>query len=264
MSRLSGFAQRHRSLKRIAFYADGFWGKYNTDTPFASQFVDEIRSEGLTKAVQYQEFTLVRTTPLMSFGDREVSELDLSIVTSSGVSALRIASGLAPRLSSLILRMRPFGIRQSIHIDGLVSLLGRFPVLRTLHLYGTYQHLHFEGQTPGIVSKRITRQSKPVQKAVGCVEAHAAMRWFINRIAQGSPAIDVIHIEDEGKVRDPEHSPHRWKLEASYRIWPNRDLEVLGTPELWKDKCSPRCLLREPAKPAQTRKCQGAGVQSIH
>ncbi|KAJ6624834.1 hypothetical protein B0H10DRAFT_1942811 [Mycena sp. CBHHK59/15] len=232
LSWLQGFVERHADLRSVTFDCPGGFWNDNIDLPFAPQFTDAVENEGSTNAIMLNALTLLRPASSMPLKDWEVLELDLSIDASSGVYALSSASVLAPRLSSLLLQIPRFGYySEAIHI------------------------------TPWIVSKRVTRQSKPAQTVSGCAEAHAAVRWFIDRIAQCSPAIGITHTSDWGEEHALGHLPHPWTLEASHQIGPNRlggrDLEALGPPKLDMQECF--CT---PTKPAQTRKRGDAGVRS--
>ncbi|KAJ7156904.1 hypothetical protein C8R43DRAFT_997665 [Mycena crocata] len=243
MSWLSGFVDRHPSLKTISFLGDSSLWRRNPDILFPLQFIDAMESKGLTDASALDAFSLFRSRAALSLDDWEVTELQITIVTAAGVSALTIASSLAPHLSSLVIRMSRYG-SQGICINHLISTLASLSCLRVLSLHGTFRHLRepVSHESP---------HSKPLRKTSTCIVAHAALRSVISRLVQSTLSLDIIHITDEGNdVERPYRFP--WSLKATYLVSAYRKPEVDGTPELFmNERYKEQC--RDAPTPASVR-----------
>ncbi|KAJ7156867.1 hypothetical protein C8R43DRAFT_997474, partial [Mycena crocata] len=229
MSWLSAFVDRHPSLKTITFLGDSLLWRRNPDILFPLQFLDAMEREGLTDASALDAFSISRSRTALSLDDWEVTELQISIVTVAGVSALTTASSLAPHLSSLVIGMSRYGGHR-IRIENLISSLTHFPSLRILAFHGTFSHLRFGGQAP-----HESPQFKRLPNTSTCILAHAALQWLLSRVAQSVLSLKLIHMTDEGHDVERHHM-FPWSLKATYRVDANRDLDIDGTPDLFMDQ----------------------------
>ncbi|KAJ7493316.1 hypothetical protein B0H11DRAFT_2277387 [Mycena galericulata] len=243
---LQTFVERHTSLKTIQFVGDdgGSSWRRNPDILFPLQFIGALEKESLTRTARLDSFSIFRTQSASSLNQWQVVELEITIIKAVGISALRIAGSLAPQVSSLCLRMRRWG-RQPISVDDLVSPLARFTSLQKLDLHGMYRHLIFEGHPSALPPSNGLRQTS------GCLTAHAALHWLMARVAQSALSLDFIRIADKGD----DHIEGRslrvdWELEVTYQVRWNRELKVVGAPQLSMDErflnlnvvLSPTCL----------------------
>ncbi|KAJ7460742.1 hypothetical protein FB451DRAFT_1563201 [Mycena latifolia] len=219
------FVRRHRNLSIIKFFdPPSFFWSDNRDVPFAFQFIRAISGASYVDA-RPKSFSITYIVSWTSLDDWEVVQLELMIPSPSGMSALRAASILAPRLSSLDLTMHGIYATTPIHIYDFAEPFSHLTALRTLHVTNAYRHLHFGGQSPWLSSQR-------VRDALGTsvsVIAHNAMRWYMTRVAHQATSLELIHITDAGHDGKGRFS-HPWTLRASFRVRNNgiRDLEVVG------------------------------------
>jgi hypothetical protein len=114
MAWLPNFVERHRTLKFIKFSGGGSSWRQNPDILFPLQFIDAVERESLTLAVDLESFSIFRAISASSLDDWQVLELEMTINDELGLSALRIASLLAPQISSLVIRMSRF-TREPVH-----------------------------------------------------------------------------------------------------------------------------------------------------
>jgi hypothetical protein len=113
MAWMPAFVARHHSLAVITFSGDKFnpW-KRNPDLLFPLQFLDAVeRHSSLARAVFITSFSISRPGSLSSVDDWPVAELELALFKAIGISSFKIASTIAPRLSSLIVTMSHFDKR---------------------------------------------------------------------------------------------------------------------------------------------------------
>ncbi|KAJ7708766.1 hypothetical protein B0H17DRAFT_1030813 [Mycena rosella] len=232
---LPNFAQRHTSLNTIKFFDEyGMFWRENPNIPFAPQFIDALRRETPPLDAELRSFSLARVASWTSLNDWEPTQLGLLLRSQSGISALSAASVLAPRLSSLDLVLHGTYATTPIHIDDFAEPFRYVTALRTLHLTNAYGHLHVGGRAPWLAPQRA---AKPALGTSECVTAHHAMMWYMARVAQQAPSLDLIHVTDSGYDGKGRYR-HPWTLRASYRVRNNavRDLEVVGgTPALVMD-----------------------------
>ncbi|KAJ6490283.1 hypothetical protein C8R47DRAFT_1319976 [Mycena vitilis] len=225
MSWLPDFVDRHVDLKTIKFRGHGVMWRKNQDITFPLQFLDAVERESLTGMVKLGHFSISRTMLASSLDDWPVVHLELEIIRGVGVSTLHVVRPLAPRLSSLVLRMAPAG-KQRVQIGTLVSLLSAFPSLQRLELHNVSRHLAFKGRAPWALPP-----SDSVEHSSRCLRAHRALRWVSARVAQHALLLEVILITDEGFETLPETPGlHPWSLKVTYRVQQNHDLELHGTP----------------------------------
>ncbi|KAJ7708833.1 hypothetical protein B0H17DRAFT_1031020 [Mycena rosella] len=223
MSWLPAFVERHKSLSTITFNGDQYnfrWSQ-NPDILFPLQFRDAV--ESLDRTVSLNGFSISRTGSA-SLDTWRVTALELTLHTADGISGLRLASALAPELSSLVIRMSSDdSSRRPIPVDDLASALGCFPSLRRLNLHKIFQHLVFEGPAPW--------DSPPDAdlNTSNCMIAHAALHWIMARVAQCTPTLELVHGADQG-YDGKGHLMHPWRLEATYQVRRNFGLDFDETP----------------------------------
>ncbi|KAJ7156857.1 hypothetical protein C8R43DRAFT_997430 [Mycena crocata] len=226
MSWLPGFAKRHRTLSTINFEGDQYgssW-RHHPDIIFPLQLIDAMERDGLTRHMaSLNGFSLSPPNTASPLGSWEVSELRMTIEKPVGVSALKVASSVFPNLRSLVIQMPRLG-KQPIDVNDLVSPLGRFSALQRLNLRNMYKHLLFEGTMP------CTLASDPPRKTSNCLVAHATLKRVATLAAQCALSLELTHVTDEGDDRDG-RSRHPWRLDATYQVQPNRDVEAYGTPK---------------------------------
>ncbi|KAJ7035505.1 hypothetical protein C8F04DRAFT_509985 [Mycena alexandri] len=102
---LPAFAARHTSLHFIKLSALNRTWSRTPDLEFPLQFIREAERQSLAPAVDLDAFSISRTKSTSSLDDWRVVALEMMIVKGAGISSLRIASSIAPHVSSLILRM---------------------------------------------------------------------------------------------------------------------------------------------------------------
>ncbi|KAJ7217716.1 hypothetical protein GGX14DRAFT_597533 [Mycena pura] len=225
MSWLPAFVERHTNLQVIKFSGHGPVWRHNPDITFSSQFVDALERESLTRAVNLSAFSISRSSATSSLDDWQVAYLKMEITKGAGVSALAIASSIAPHISSLNFQMSRRAM-EPVHKDDLLSSLCLFRSLRKLELHSVYGRFACGGEVPWDLPP-----SNPVRPTSKCVNAHAALRWLTGYVAQRTPSLDLIHITDQGCDLLNRHS-YPWDLQVTYRVQQNRDLELYGTPRL--------------------------------
>ncbi|KAJ7173656.1 hypothetical protein C8R46DRAFT_1083536 [Mycena filopes] len=232
MSWLPGFVARHASLQTISFHGcDSLW-RPNLDITFPLQFLDAVARKSLARTIELTTFSIHRPSSASALLDEwQTTELDVTIDKGAGIAGLTIASSLAPHTLVLIVRMSRFA-KQPVHLDDVVSSLSLFPSLQRLELHCLNRHLLYEGCPPWVLPPPHTRRSRKTSR---CTGAHAAVLWIAAQVAHAVP-LESLRITDEGTdVELVENTPcftHRWRLEATYQIRRNRDLEFHGIPEL--------------------------------
>ncbi|KAK7030551.1 hypothetical protein R3P38DRAFT_2927621 [Favolaschia claudopus] len=189
---------------------------------FPSQFSEAVERQALTRTMDLVAFSICRPKSASSLNDWPVVHLDLKICAGPGLGALRLASVLAPQMSSLTVRMSPLQ-RTSILFDELISSCCLFLSLQRLELHNIYMHLVHEGESPWLVPA-VSDNDQPVSN---CVIALSALRLLATRLAQRAPSLDVIHITDEGW----DDCDNIWKLEATYKVGLHGDIVLQGTPK---------------------------------
>ncbi|KAJ7780314.1 hypothetical protein DFH07DRAFT_1055924, partial [Mycena maculata] len=110
MSWLPTFVDRHPSLGTIKFIGDVHgpsWTR-NPDVLFPLQFIDTLERESLSHKAGLKSFSISRTASATSLDEWQIADLDITILKPGGISALRIAALLAPKISSLAIRMTRF------------------------------------------------------------------------------------------------------------------------------------------------------------
>ncbi|KAF7355578.1 hypothetical protein MSAN_01475000 [Mycena sanguinolenta] len=253
MTWLPDFVDKHSNLKLIKFSGHGSVWTRNPDILFPLQFFDALEREYLTCAVDLVSFSISRTSSA-SLNDWPVVHLEMATTDGAGIFALTIASSMAPRLSSLIVRM-PLSASQSVHIDDLISSLCLFQSLRRLELHCISRHLLVEAGTSWVPPPEPT-----VPPTSQCAVAHAAYRWIATWVAQRILSLDFIHITDEG--RDYlDRRGYQWDLALTYQVHPSRSIEVYGTPTVgvWHPfrefvpSCKPIYYSDHPYQPASAR-----------
>ncbi|KAJ7355378.1 hypothetical protein DFH08DRAFT_498217 [Mycena albidolilacea] len=116
MAWLPAFAERHADLRTIKFSGHASIWTQNPDILFPLQFIDTLERESLAGSVDLHAFSISRTISASSLDDWQVAHLQMEITKEAGVSAMKIASSIAPRVSSLIVRMPRWG-KQPFHPD---------------------------------------------------------------------------------------------------------------------------------------------------
>ncbi|KAF7357006.1 hypothetical protein MVEN_01037200 [Mycena venus] len=169
-------------------------------------------------SVKLNSFSIARPASWTSLADWEVVQLELRLdpprlVSTTGFFALEAATMLAPRLSTLDLILPDLRYVKHqkpppIHVDDLAKSLRSVPCLRTLHLTNAYASLGAGRETPWIPSRHA---SKP-QDTPAAIST--ALRWYMARIAQQVPALELVHITDEGEA-GPSRSTLPWMLQVS-------------------------------------------------
>ncbi|KAJ6515573.1 hypothetical protein C8R45DRAFT_1067150 [Mycena sanguinolenta] len=255
MSWLPSFADRHHNLQVIKFSGCGSIWTTNPDISFPLQFIHALEIESMAGAVDLISFSILRTRSASSLDDWTVSHLEMAITKGVGISALTIANSMAPRLSSLIIRM-PLSASQSVHIDYLILSVCCFQTLRRLELHRLSRHLLFEEGAPWA----LLPPDPDIRPTSRCAIAHAAYRWIAACVAQRIFSLDLIHITDEGRDYLNRRS-YPWDLELTYQVHQNRSIEVYGIPRFFvgsqfrgfKPSCEPICYPDPPWKPASMR-----------
>ncbi|KAF8213846.1 hypothetical protein K438DRAFT_1955944 [Mycena galopus ATCC 62051] len=222
MSWLPAFTERHPNLQTIKFSGHGSAWIQNPDISFPLQFLGAMERESITGTVDLISFSISRTRSAASLGDWPVVHLEMEITKGAGVSALTIASSMAPRVSSLMVRMSRWE-RQPVHIDDLISSLCLFRCLRRLELHCLSRHLLFEGGP----SWALPPPDPDVRPTSSCVIVHAALRWLTGFVAQRVSSLALVHITDEG-YDFLENRAYSWSLNFTYQVQQNRELEVYG------------------------------------
>lgn len=239
MAWLPSFAARHTSLRVIDFSGVGSNWRQNPDIAFPPQLYDAVERTVLARTISLNAFSISRPPSASSLHEWPVTELEMTIAKSAGVSGLGIASLSAPNTSVLIVRMSR-SVQHAVHIvspfplpippfraddtsqDNVIVSLSLFPCLRQLELHHLYRHLLYEGQAPWILPP-------PVGKTSRCTSAHSALLWIAAQVA----SLELLHITDEGSdLEVSEHEKrfnHPWTLKATYRIQRNGDVEYHGT-----------------------------------
>ncbi|KAJ7493315.1 hypothetical protein B0H11DRAFT_957058 [Mycena galericulata] len=227
MSWLPAFVGRHTRLNTITFIGNRAGSNWE-QISFPLRFIDVLEREGLAHTASLNSFALSRPRLASALEDWPVAELDITILKALGVSALRIAaSSLAPQISFLNIRMSSHWGREHINPNDFVLLLSRFASLQRLDLNGMYRHLDFERHVPSALPP-----SDLLRKTSNCTIAHAALRWLMARVALSTLSLGVIHIEDTGDDREGRSSRYCWRLQVTYHVQWNRELEVVGEPLL--------------------------------
>ncbi|KAF7373523.1 hypothetical protein MSAN_00562700 [Mycena sanguinolenta] len=241
MSWLPVFVGRHPNLQLVKFSGqDPFWTR-NPDILFPLQFFDALERASLTCPVNLLSFAISRTSSASSLNDWQIVHLEMETTTEAGISALKIASSMAPGVSSLIIRMPRWAASLSININDLIASLCLFQSLRRLELRYIFGHLLFEAEAswapPPDPTTPLTSQ---------CALAHAAYRWIAACAAQHIFSLDLVRITDEGRdylnrLRYP------WGLQLTYKAHQNRSIEVCGNPRIFAARqfpkicCKPIC-----------------------
>ncbi|KAJ7626306.1 hypothetical protein DFH06DRAFT_1339445 [Mycena polygramma] len=185
----------------------------------------------------------ITVTPCASWGsleDWDVTQLELKVddtdlISRTGSSILEIVAMLAPRLSSLDLILRRSQFEpQLFHIDDFEKIFCSLLALHSLHLTNGYPHLHAGGLTPWIAPRRSAARRNVLGTSI-CVDALDAMTWYMARVVQNAPLLELVHVSDEGSDKGRENL--HWDLQVAYRVRQNeaRDLEILGIPKLEMD-----------------------------
>ncbi|KAJ7777362.1 hypothetical protein B0H16DRAFT_955542 [Mycena metata] len=220
MAWLQAFVAQHTSLQVINFSGVGSNWRQNSDVAFPLQFYDAVERQALTRTIALNAFSISRL-PAASLRGWPVTELEMTIAKSAGVSGLRIASSLAPNASLLIIQMSR-SVQHPVHIEDVIVSLRLFPCLRQLELHHCYRHLLYQGQAPWIFSPLVGKISR-------CTSAPSALLWIAAQVA----SLELLHMTDEGSDFDvSEHEKrrhHPWTLKATYRILRNRDTEYHGS-----------------------------------
>ncbi|KAF8213845.1 hypothetical protein K438DRAFT_2008994, partial [Mycena galopus ATCC 62051] len=223
LSWLPDFVGRHGNLQILKFSGhDSAWTQ-NPDIVFPSRFLGAMERESLVGTVDLISFSISRTSSC-SLDDWLVVHLELEITKTAGVSALPIASSMAPGVSKLMVRIPRRG--PPVHIDDLISSLCCFQSLRRLELHGLSGYLLFEGGSPWTLPP----PDPHVLPTSTCVIAHAALRWLAAYLAQRVSSLDLVHITDE----DYDFLESRvcsWRLQMTYRVQQNREIEIYGAPK---------------------------------
>jgi hypothetical protein len=82
--------------------------------------MDVVEREALRQTVGLIAFSISPARSASSLDDWPVVHLDMDITKGAGVSALRIASSMAPQVSSLVVRMSRFA-NQPVHVVSYVA-----------------------------------------------------------------------------------------------------------------------------------------------
>ncbi|KAJ7794309.1 hypothetical protein B0H14DRAFT_2923542, partial [Mycena olivaceomarginata] len=158
--------------------------------------------------------------------------LDLEVTNpASGISALKLASVFAPRLSSLHVVL-PVKRSNTLpcHIDEFVEPFASMPFLRILSLFNGYANLQAEEPSPWMTTLGSTQNTFGT---AAWVTALHALQWYMTRVAESATGLERIHVDEEGGSRvRPFSDP---TLKASFMVVTSRngarELEILGSPK---------------------------------
>ncbi|KAF7356990.1 hypothetical protein MVEN_01035600 [Mycena venus] len=235
---LPSFARRHPQLRTITLAKSIYHWSRGPEVSFVAQFLGALSKEGVTRVLP-SSLTIERPASWTSLSEWDVVQLKLPLtfarlVSATEFSAIMAATMLAPRLSSLHLILPD--TTRPIHIDDFAKAFQPLQCLHTPHLTSAYGFLHVNKQTPWAPSKRDQRFIRDTRGTSICVTAFDTLRWYVGRIVQEVPTLELVHISDRGQDGMGRFSTS-WALKASFRVRANaaRDLETLGTPELVMD-----------------------------
>ncbi|KAJ7089784.1 hypothetical protein B0H15DRAFT_980605 [Mycena belliarum] len=213
MTWLPDFIRRHTHLTTMKFFGNRW--QDHPDIPFAPQFAREVAQS--STGARLRSFSLAPVPSWTSLNEWKLVHLELKVGTQYAITAALEAVGmLAPRLPSLMLQADELGFHVPIHIDFLAKSFDQLTTsaLRTLHLINFYRCLDNHGQSPWLSTERAARKTLGTSQ---CVMAHSAMLWYMGRVAERVPSLELIQVNDagedgKGRFRRP------WSLDASYRM----------------------------------------------
>ncbi|KAJ7794308.1 hypothetical protein B0H14DRAFT_126831 [Mycena olivaceomarginata] len=202
-----------------------------SDVPFARDFLAAVSADDIPD-VYLHSFSITRPgASWSSLKDWDVVHLDLEVTNhASGISALKLASVFAPRLSSLHVNL-PVKIWSSLpcHIDEFVEPFASVPFLRILSLSNGYANMQADGLSSWMTTLGSTENT---YGTAAWVTALHALQWYMTRVADSATGLERIHVTEigGGRVRRPGDPA---LLKASFMVVSRngaRELEILGSP----------------------------------
>ncbi|KAJ7793587.1 hypothetical protein B0H14DRAFT_2925987, partial [Mycena olivaceomarginata] len=157
--------------------------------------------------------------------------LDLEVTNpASGISALKLASVFAPRLSFLHVVLHEMLNTLPCHIDQFVEPFTSLPFLRILSLSNGYANLQADEPSPWMTTLGSTENT---YGTAAWVTALHALQWYMTRVAESATGLERIHVDEQGGGRV--RRPGDLVLEASFMVVTSRngarELEILGSPK---------------------------------
>ncbi|KAJ7818175.1 hypothetical protein B0H14DRAFT_2840220, partial [Mycena olivaceomarginata] len=146
----------------------------------------------------------------------------------SGISALKLASVFAPRLSSfhVVLPVKRWNTLPC-HIDEFVEPFASVPFLRILSLSNGYVNLQADEPSPWMTTLGSTQNTYGTAAWVTVLHA---LQWYMTRVAESATGLERIHISEQGGRRSGDPTI----LKASFMVVTSRngarELEILGSP----------------------------------
>ncbi|KAJ7818165.1 hypothetical protein B0H14DRAFT_2840173, partial [Mycena olivaceomarginata] len=151
----------------------------------------------------------------------DVIHLDLKVTEhASGISALKLASVFAPRLSSfhVVLPAKRWNTLPC-HIDEFVEPFASVPFLRILSLSNGYTNLQAD-------------EPSPLMTTLGSTEDTYGT-LYMTRVAESATGLERIHVNEDGGGRVRRSGGPT--LKASFMVVTSRngarELEILGSPK---------------------------------
>ncbi|KAJ7593246.1 hypothetical protein C8J56DRAFT_1023951 [Mycena floridula] len=231
LSWLHQFVSRHRNLIQVTFYDEDYARKSpllprNPLAPFSSQFLQESRARSLTDAVAIKQFNIGRfplsaKSPFSDWNQWTVTDLSMHI-RSSIIGVLRLASDIFPSLTSLTLWT--LTTKEMFHINTFLSCIAKFPLLRTLHLFRTLDHLYFANKRPAYPGGRCITQN--ASKVSGAIAIETAVRQYAAYIAAALTAVGAVYFEEPGFDKVPYYDG--WVVKGWYIVEQNRFTDSRG------------------------------------
>jgi hypothetical protein len=220
-----------------------------SDVPFARDFLAAVSADGIF-GVHLHSFSIARPgASWSSLKDWDVMHLDLEVTNpASGISALKLASVFAPRLSFLDVVLHEMLNTLPCHIvclqkkplapyshvlseqDQFVEPFTSLPFLRILSLSNGYANLQADEPSPWMTTLGSTENT---YGTAAWVTALHALQWYMTRVAESATGLERIHVDEQGGGRV--RRPGDLVLKASFMVVTSRngarELEILGSPK---------------------------------
>ncbi|KAK7031585.1 hypothetical protein R3P38DRAFT_2924564 [Favolaschia claudopus] len=222
LSWLPAFVKRHPNLQLIRIFDHESILLDDWKSFWSLSILDASVRHTLTTAVKVVAFSISPTNVSASLDDWQVTQVELEIIESMGVSALAFVSMLAPRVSSLVIRM-PARAMCPVHFDELVSSLCTFSSLKKLQLDKFYRHL-VKDEIPCTLPSQAN-----VGTFSGCVDAQAALLLLSADISERASSLALVHVTDEDYDYETAYGRYSWTLDVTYNVNTNREIEFVST-----------------------------------